>query len=162
MEASFRKIYKDNHQLMSGLLISDIAVPDAYKSAVQYVLNIDLQKYFVRETLKVNELKNILNKFKTWGVSMTDEKGFKLAASERIYAEIKMADYIGIPLSKVERLNEILTVLSNMNIKINVWKSQTLYFNLLKQYESGSRTYLNSEWEREFLKLGNLLDVRTK
>ena len=162
VEASFRKIYKDNHQLMSGLLISDIAVPDAYKSAVQYVLNIDLQKYFVRETLKVNELKNILDKFKTWGVSMTDEKGFKLAASERIYAEMKLADYVGIPLSKVERLNEILTVLSNMNIKINVWKSQTLYFNLLKQYESGSRTYLNSEWEREFLKLGNLLDVRTK
>jgi hypothetical protein len=147
---------------MSGLLVSGVALPDAYKSAVQYVLNIDLQKYFMRETLKNNELKSILDKFEQWGVNITDEKAFKLAASERIYTEVKMADFVGIPLSKLQRLNEILTVLNNRNIKINVWKSQTLYFNLLKQYESGNRAYLNSEWESEFLKLGNLLDVKTK
>jgi alpha-amylase/alpha-mannosidase (GH57 family) len=162
VEVSFRKIYKDNHQLMSGLLISGVAVPDAFKSAVQYVLNIDLQKYFIQETLKINELKNLLDKFKKWDVSITDEKAFKLAASERIHSEIKLADSVGIPLSKVQRLNEILTVLNDMKIKINVWKSQTVYFNLLKQYESGNRAYLSSDWEKEFLLLGHLLGVRTK
>lgn len=162
VEVSFRKIYKDNHQLMSGLLISGVAVPDAFKSAVQYVLNIDLQKYFIQETLKINELKNLLDKFKKWDVSITDEKAFKLAASERIHSEIKLADSVGIPLSKLQRLNEILTVLNDMKIKINVWKSQTVYFNLLKQYESGNRAYLSSDWEKEFLLLGHLLGVRTK
>lgn len=162
VEVSFRKIYKDNHQLMSGLLISGVAVPDAFKSAVQYVLNIDLQKYFMQEILKINELKNLLDKFKKWDVSITDEKAFKLAASERIHSEMKLADSVGIPLSKLQRLNEILTVLNDMRIKINVWKSQTVYFNLLKQYESGNRAYLSSDWEKEFLLLGHLLGVRTK
>ncbi len=162
VEVSFRKIYKENHQLMSGLLMSGVAVPDAYKSAVQYVLNIDLQKYFQRDVLKVNELKSILDKFKIWGVNITDEKTFKLAAIERIYSEIKLADSVGIPLSKLQRLTEILSVLNDVKIKIDVWKSQTLYFNLLKQYESGNRTYLSPEWEKEFLLLGHLLDVRTK
>jgi alpha-amylase/alpha-mannosidase (GH57 family) len=162
VEVSFRKIYRENHQLMSGLLVSGMAVPEAYKSAVQYVLNIDLQKYFAQDTLKVNELRSIFDKFKKWGVSITDEKAFRLAAIERIYSEIRMADYVGIPLSKLQRLNEILTVLHDMKVKLNVWKSQTLYFNLLKQYESGNRTYASSEWETAFLQLGHLLDVKTK
>ena len=68
----------------------------------------------------------------------------------------------GIPLSRVQSLNEILIVLNDMKIKPNGWKSQTLYFNLLKEYESGTRSYPSSEWEKAFLQLGDLLDVRTK
>lgn len=162
VEASFRKIYKDNYQLMSGLRVSGVAVPDAYKSAVQFILNIDLKKFFTSDSLKINELKSVLDKFQKWGVSVTDENAFKLAASERIFSEIKIAEHVGIPLSRVQSLNEILTVLNTMKIKPDVWKSQTLYFNLLKQYESGNRSYPSSEWEIEFLRLGNLLDVRTK
>ncbi len=162
VEASFRKIYIDNYQLMSGLLVSGVAIPEAYKSAVQYVLNIDLKKFFLSESLRINELKSILEKFQTWGVPITDENAFKLAASERIYSEIKTAEHVGIPLSKVQSLNDILIVLNEMKIKPNGWKSQTLYFNLLKEYESGNRSYQSSEWEKAFLQLGDLLDVRTK
>ncbi len=162
VEDSFRKIYKDNYQLMSGLLVSGVAVPDAYKSAVQYVLNIDLKKFFLGDSLRITELKSILEKIKTWGVPITDENAFKLAASERIYSEIKSAEANGIPLSRVQSLNEILIVLNDMKIKPNSWKSQTLYFNLLKEYQSGTRSYPSSEWEKAFLQLGDLLDVRTK
>ncbi len=162
VEASFRKIYKDNYQLMSGLRVSGVAVPEAYKSAVQYILNIDLKKFFGSESLKINELKSILDKVQKWNVAITEENAFKLAASERIFSEIKMADQVGIPLSRVESLNEILTILNTMKIKPDSWKSQTLYFNLLKQYQSGNRSFPSSEWENAFLQLGDLLDVRTK
>ena len=162
VEDSFRKIYKDNYQLMSGLLVSGVAVPDAYKSAVQYVLNIDLKKFFLGDSLRITELKNILDKINTWGVPITDENAFKLAASERIYSEIKLAEANGIPLSRVQSLNNILIVLNEMKIKPNSWKSQTLYFNLLKEYQSVTRSYPSSEWEKAFLQLGDLLDVKTK
>ena len=162
VEDSFRKIYKDNYQLMSGLLVSGVAIPDAYKSAVQYVLNIDLKNFFIGDSLKITELKNILDKFKIWNVPITDENAFKLAASERIYSEIKLAGLSGIPLSRVQSLNEIMMVLNDMKLKPNGWKSQTLYFNLLKEYESSTRSYPSSEWEKAFLQLGDLLDVRTK
>ena len=162
VEASFRKIYNDNYQLMSSLLVSGLAIPEAYKSAVQYILNIDLKKIFLSESLKISELTNVLDKFQTWGVNFTDENGFKLAASKRIHSEIKKAEQAGIPLSKLQSLNDILTVLNVMNIKPNVWKSQTLYFDLLKQFESGKRSYPSQEWEKAFLQLGDLLDVMTK
>lgn len=162
VESSLRKIYTDNYALMSGLLATGVTIPEVFKDAVQYVLNSDLKKFFLGDSLKINELKSILDKVQKWGVSVTDENAFKLAASERIYSEIKTAAHVGIPLSRVQGLNEILSILNTMKIRPNVWKSQTLYFNLLKEYELGERSYLSSEWEKEFLRLGNLLDVKTK
>ena len=162
VESSFRKIYENNYQLMSGLLVSNVAVPEAFKSAVQYVLNIDLKNFFMGESLEINELKRILNEFQKWTIGFSDENAFKLAASERIYNELKTVDGIGIPLSRLQSLNEVLNILNQMKVKPNVWKSQTLYFDLFRQFESRVKPYPSPEWKKDFLKLGDLLNVKTE
>ena len=162
VESSFRKIYENNYQLMSGLLVSNVAVPEAFKSAVQYVLNIDLKNFFMGESLEINELKRILNEFQKWTIGFSDENAFKLAASERIYSELKTVDGIGIPLSRLQSLNEVLNILNQMKVKPNVWKSQTLYFDLFRQFESRVKPYPSPEWKKDFLKLGDLLNVKTE
>jgi alpha-amylase/alpha-mannosidase (GH57 family) len=161
VEASFRKIYENNYQLMNGLLVSGVAVPDAYKSAIQYVLNSDLKNFFKGDSLEINQLNKTLNEFQKWNINFTDENAFKLAASERIFDEIKKIDKIGLPLSRVQALNEVLSILNQMKIKPNVWKSQTLYFDMLSQFESRLRMYPSPEWKQVFLKLGDLLNVKT-
>jgi alpha-amylase/alpha-mannosidase (GH57 family) len=162
VEASFRKIYENNYQLMSGLLVSNVAIPEAFKSAVQYVLNIDLKNFFMGDSLAINELKRILNEFQKWNISFSDEGAFKLAASERINFELKTIDSGGMTFGKLQSLNEVLNILNHMKVKPNVWKSQTLYFDLLKQFDSRLRPYPNPEWKKEFLKLGDLLNVKTE
>jgi alpha-amylase/alpha-mannosidase (GH57 family) len=162
VEASFRKIYENNYQLMSGLLVSNVAIPEAFKSAVQYVLNIDLKNFFIGDSLAINELKRILNEFQKWTIGFSDEGAFKLAASERINFELKTIDNGGMTFSKLQSLNEVLNILNHMKVKPNVWKSQTLYFDLLKQFDSRQRPYPNPEWKKEFLKLGDLLNVKTE
>jgi alpha-amylase/alpha-mannosidase (GH57 family) len=162
VEASFRKIYENNYQLMSGLLVSNVAIPEAFKSAVQYVLNIDLKNFFMGDSLAINELKRILNEFQKWNISFSDESAFKLAASERINFELKTIDSGGMTLGKMQSLNEVLHILNHMKVKPNVWKSQTLYFDLLKQFDSRTRPYPSPEWKKEFLKLGDLLNVKTE
>ena len=162
VEASFRKIYENNYQLMSGLLVSNVAIPEAFKSAVQYVLNIDLKNFFMGDSLAINELKRILNEFQKWSIGFSDESAFKLAASERINFELKTIDSGGMTLGKMQSLNEVLHILNHMKVKPNVWKSQTLYYDLLKQFDGRTRPYPSPEWKREFLKLGDLLNVKTE
>jgi alpha-amylase/alpha-mannosidase (GH57 family) len=162
VEASFRKIYENNYQLMSGLLVSNVAIPEAFKSAVQYVLNIDLKNFFMGDSLAINELKRILNEFQKWNIGFSDESAFKLAASERINFELKTIDNGGMTLGKMQSLNEVLHILNHMKVKPNVWKSQTLYYDLLKQFDSRTRPYPSPEWKKEFLKLGDLLNVKTE
>ena len=160
VESSFRNIYKENYQLMSGLLLANVTVPDAYKNAIQYVLNIDLKNFFTGDSLQINDLNRILNEYQKWGIGFTDENAFKLAASERIFSELKLIDGIGIPLSKLKALAEVLSLINQMKVKLTVWKSQTAYFNLLQQFENNERQYPSLEWKAEFLRLGELLNVK--
>jgi alpha-amylase/alpha-mannosidase (GH57 family) len=162
VETSFRKIYENNYQLMSGLLMSGVAVPDAYKSAVQYVLNNDLKNFFRREELEINDLKRFLDEFQKWSIGFTDESAFKLAASERIFEELKKAKRTGIPLSKLQSLNDIMAILNSMKVKPNVWKSQNLYFDMMQQFGTRNRAYPSMEWKEAFIELGDLLNVKTE
>ena len=145
---------------MSGLLVAGVAVPDAYKSAVQYVLNRDLKNFFHRESLEINDLKRYLDEFKKWNIGFTDKSAFKLSASERIFNELKKAKRVGIPLSKLQSLNDVLTILNDMKVKPNVWKSQNLYFDMMHQFDSRNRAYPSPEWREAFLVLGDLLNVK--
>jgi hypothetical protein len=52
--------------------------------------------------------------------------------------------------------------LNDLNVKADIWKSQNVYFSLLKRYENRERQYPNAEWRRAFLKLGDLLKVKTE
>jgi alpha-amylase/alpha-mannosidase (GH57 family) len=161
VETSFRNIYKDNYQLMSGLLLANVTVPDAYKNAIQYVLNIDLKNFFTADSLQINDLNRILNEYQKWGIGFTDENAFKLAASERIFSELKlMIDGVNLPLSKLKALAEVLSLINQMKVKLMVWKSQTAYFNLLQKFENDERPYPSLEWKVEFFRLGELLNVK--
>jgi hypothetical protein len=162
VESSFRKIYEDNYRLMNGLLVSNVNIPEAYKNAVSYILNLDLKAFFEKESLDISELQNILGEIKKWNIGFTDENAFKLAAAERIFQEVRRIQKIGIPLNRLQSLIEVLTILNDLKIKADIWKSQNVYFSLLKRYEHKERQYPNPDWRRAFLKLGDLLKVKTE
>jgi alpha-amylase/alpha-mannosidase (GH57 family) len=161
VETSFRRIYENNYQLMNGLLVEGVTIPEAYRDAIHFVLNKDLRKFFTRESLEINELKRILDEFKKWHLTITDETTFKLAASERLFSEIKTMSRQIVSVASLKSLTDVLTLLAEMSIKPDIWKSQTLYFELLEQFESRERAYSSPEWKTEFLKLGDLISVRT-
>jgi alpha-amylase/alpha-mannosidase (GH57 family) len=162
VEGAFRKVYEDNYRLMTGLLVSNVNVPEAYKNAVSYVLNLDLKAFFEKEALDISELQNILGEIKKWNVGFSDAQAFKLAAVERIFQEVKKIQRVGIPLTRLQSLIEVLTILNDLNVKADIWKSQNVYFSLLKRYENKERQYPNADWRRAFLKLGDLLKVKTE
>jgi alpha-amylase/alpha-mannosidase (GH57 family) len=162
VENSFRNIYKDNYQLMSSLLLANVQVPDAYKNAIQYVLHSDLKNFFAGEDLQISELKRILNQFQKWHLGFNDEGTFKLSASERIYAEFKTIEKGNTTAARLQSLGEVLSILKQMNVKLNFWKSQTIYFDMLKDFNKNERTYPNPDWQKEFSRLGDLLNVKTQ
>lgn len=161
VENDFRNIYQDNYQLMTAIQQSNVMVPEGYKSAVQYVLNADLQRLFENNVLDINDFKHIMNEFKKWNVSISNKRAFKLTASERIDREIRQMEQTELSLTRLQSFNDILETLNQLDIKPDIWKSQNTYFNLLKDYENDFRHYPNAEWKKAFLRLGNLLMVRT-
>jgi len=161
IDSAFRKFYNDNYQLMSGMRQVGIPIPSAFLNAVQFVVNRDLLKFFENGAFyDVHELKHLTDELEKWSVDLSNQKGFKLAVSERLFKELSKLDRSEMSLPHLNRLNSIIEILYKMGVKPNIWKIQNLYFSMLKGFKNGEWVFASEEWEKAFLKLGGLLNVK--
>ncbi|MEL7221387.1 MAG: DUF3536 domain-containing protein, partial [Bacteroidota bacterium] len=85
VERDFRDIYNSNYQLMTGMLNSDIPVPEVYEVAIKYVLNKDLQQFFRQQVLDRRQLRHLVEEFEKWKVELTHVSEISLEAAERLF-----------------------------------------------------------------------------
>ena len=161
VEYGFREIYDDNYQLMVGMLKSQIPIPNAYKSAIQHIVNTDLHRFFEQHVLKIKDLKRLSEEIATWNLTITDPQTLKFAAGERIFYEIRKINHMVLPTDQIQILVDIIKIFNDLDLELGIWKSQNHYFSLLEDFISGKRSFPNNEWKDAFLKLGRLLKVET-
>ena len=160
VENEMRSIYNDHYQLMRGIAMDDIPVPDFYRSAVGFVVNRDLLRQFENGSLNIRELRRLFSEFRRWDVKLSDEQAFKLAASERVFNEIQQLDTEAADLDRLQSLITILETLETLKFNLDFWRSQNTYYFMLQGYKNGEWVFASQEWEEAFLKLGRLLQVR--
>jgi len=160
VEKEMRSIYNDNYQLMLGIAMSDIPVPDFYRSAVEFIVNRDLLYQFENGSLNIRELRRLYAEFRRWNIRLANEQVFKLAVSERVYKEIQQLDTSEADLERLQSLITILEMLESLNFNLDFWRSQNIYYFMLKGYKKEEWVFASKEWEEAFLKLGRLLKVR--
>lgn len=160
VEKEMRSIYNDNYQLMLGIDMSDIPVPAFYRTAVEFVVNRDLQRQFGNGSLNIRELHRLFSEFQRWNIRLTDEQAFKLVASERVFREIQQLDTSEADLESLQALITILEMLESLRINLDFWRSQNIYFSMLQGYKKGEWVFISEEWKEAFIKLGRLLKVR--
>lgn len=159
VEKALRDIYEDNYQLMMGMSVSDIPVPEYYRSAVAFVLNHDLLQVFENGNLNRRELRRIYAEFQRWNVPLANEQAFKLVVEERVFRELQQMQAGEWSLDQLQTLVAVLQTISQLNISMEYWQSQNFYFSLLQEYQSGARTFKDEDWRSAFLALGELLSV---
>lgn len=160
IEKDFRDIYNDNYQLIMGMRNSDIPIPDVYQSALKHVINTDLHRFFDASILQIRELKRLSKELVKWNLKIIHPQTLRLAAGERIFYEIQKLGHTGVPESQVQSLVEILETLEDMDLDLNIWKSQNYYFSLLKGFKKGKQQFVDDAWKSAFLRLGELLNIR--
>lgn len=160
-EAAIRELYNDNYQLMTGMLQSNIPIPESWKNAAQFIINIDFLRMFEKERLSLRELKHLASEFKKWDISISGKSNLKLVSSERIHQEMEKVYLDVATLKDVQRLNVFLKTLDDMGIKPDIWKSQNVYFSKMKGFKSGKWVFLDEDWRGAFYELGDLLKVRS-
>ncbi len=162
-EASFRNVFNDNYQLMTGLQEAGLPLPEAWRNIVSYVLNDDLLHFFQNNhTASIQTLRRVAGDLKAWNVKVSDEEAVRHAAGRRIYQEIVMIGMDESSLPRVQWLSEVLEILQQMDLKPDVWRSQNVFYLLTKGYRKDQWVFINSEWEAAFERLATLLQVRLK
>jgi len=162
-EATFRDVFNDNYQLMAGIEEAKLPLPSTWSNIASYVLNADLLNFFEGDDVSdTRNLRRIVADIKRWHIKRPDEDTLNLAIGERVFREIEKIGLDESSLPRVHWLANVLTIVKEMGLKPNIWRSQNVFYLLTKGLRKGQWVFLNKEWEAEFERLGILLKVRLK
>ncbi len=169
-EADFRTVFKDNYQLMAGLLDVGLPVPDAWRNITTFVLNADLLQFFKKEKAPqgknwqgaddIRTLRRIADDFVRWKVSLTEEETLRHAAGQFILLEINQLAAGETTLARLNRLCQVLEILGELKLEPDIWRSQNVFYLATKGQRKGLWVFAGKEWERTFRRLGGLLKVK--
>jgi len=162
-ESTFRDVFNDNYQLMTGLEEAGLPVPDAWRNIAAYVLNSDLLTYFKNgEVRDTRILRRVTDDLLRWNIKLADEEVVRHAIGERVYKEIEKIEHDQSSPARIEWLNDVLEIVQKLNFKPVIWKSQNVFYLLTKGYRKGEWVFVNEEWKAAFERLAVLLKVRLK
>jgi alpha-amylase/alpha-mannosidase (GH57 family) len=162
-EASFRNVFNENYQLMTGLQDVDMPLPDAWHNIASYVLNADLLHFFRQTTnYDTRHLHRVAEDMKRWNVRLYDEETVRHAIHDRLYREIARLELDESSLPRVRWLNDVIAVVFDLGLRPRIWRIQNVYYLITKPYRKGLVELGNDEWQRAFERLGELLKVRLK
>ncbi|MGB0839671.1 MAG: DUF3536 domain-containing protein, partial [Chitinophagales bacterium] len=160
-EDELRDIYHNSYQLMNALHDEDLPITNQYKTIVQYVLNLDLQKFFREKLLHFKELKRIVSEFKKWDIAIFDQQAIELVAKKSIYASLKRLEEKPYKTKHIVLLNKIFDSLKQLEVHFVAWKSQNLYFDIVHQNSAALQTAKEDpNWVLAFTQLGEHLGVK--
>lgn len=161
-EVSYRQMYESNRILMGFLQESGMPVKKAFYSAAEFILNSDIKKAFLDESIDVDRIAYLIHEIKRWQVPL-DSLDFEFAIRHRL--ERMMADLYENPIDyalllKILKLLELLRLLP---VEINHWQVQNIYFKIVKsaygnfllQAKNGNEDA--KKWLATFKYLGELL-----
>ncbi len=158
VETSFRRIYNRDYQLINSLATDNIPIPNAYRTTLQYVLNVDLRNALLDKQIDLDELGRIADEFQKWDLTLDDSLYLEQHASEMISKALLRIEKHPDDIQRLIRLNTFFDYLDQFKLKPGLYKSQNLYFELSIDKElMGSAT---KEWKEEFLTLGKKLGIK--
>lgn len=161
LEYSLRRIYNHDYPLVTALDNIDVPIPNAYRSTFEYVLNADLLKWLNSERINIKELERIISELNKWRLPIVDPDSVARLAGDRIFKELSaIAGEETENQKRLERLNRVFPLLQKFDLKLNLYKSQNLYFLISRQllHQNGH----TEAWMKQFNLLGENLRVKVE
>ncbi len=159
LEHSFETLYQEQYPLMSAIHHNGLIVPDAYRNTVQFALQMRLHDFFRQDSLQILDLQHILDELTKWNITLSDKNTFRYSASERIYRELCLLQDDRLSLNRLQVLIHIFESLKKLDIELDLWKCQNIYFFAHRLFAHGEKEYPDDAWKKLFLQLGDWLNI---
>ena len=158
VEASFRRIYNRDYQLINTLKNDDIPLPSAYMTTLQYVLNADLVAALNEEFIDIDELERVRTEFEKWNVKFDHSLSLEQHAATTVYKALERIAEDKGNVERIDRMNDFFDILKYFELQPSLYKSQNLYYEIsINQKDCGLD---NAEWYKAFERLGNNLRIK--
>jgi alpha-amylase/alpha-mannosidase (GH57 family) len=162
LESRYRQITDQYMPLMRFLKDMDAPLPTALKTAADFVLNAELRRQFEGEEPDPTRVQTLAEEIRAGSVELhREELGYAIKSHLDRRLERLAAAPEDLPL--LARTAEIAAVVRALDLEVNLWKTQNLYFRLAREvkpalHERSQREDAAAvEWERHFTRLGEQL-----
>lgn len=161
IEASYRQIYDNNYSIMSFYKSLNIPLPKSILASASNILESDLKKVFESEEINIDKLENIINDIRRWSIDL-DKKALKYVAGNWIYNALDQVNQDTDNIHQLQKIEQVLALLSSLDITLKFWKAQNIYFEIAKSISLEDEENEESEtWLDSFNKVGEYLRFDT-
>ncbi len=164
IETSFRQIYENQYSLLQIKEDIQLQLPKTLATVVEYVLNRDLCEALEQEPVDLESVKKLIAEMKRWSFER-DRSGLSFVAGRRVAG--LMNQFIDRP-DDIPLMETIVILLRNfnlLNLELDLWKAQNIYFSMGKKFYIGKQRsslsdHMAQRWISTFDSLGQILQVK--
>ena len=165
LENRYRQIADQFTPLMRFLKDIGVPMPSALKTAAVFILNTELRRKFEKDDPDPGRLRALLEEAQTDNIELHRDS---LAYAIKSHFDRRLERLTRDPgdSALLARTAELAEIVRAMNIEVNLWKTQNLFFHLLTRITNSRREQAKSggaadrEWLQHFVKLGEQLGFK--
>jgi len=165
IEAAFRRIYQHHFSLLQTMENLSQPLPPYFKTVVTFVLNTDLQRHLEEPDADLGHFRELAEEAQRCGAEL-DTAGLGLRVNRRVD---KMMERVAVEPQNLVLIHDVLgflKVAGDLNLSLDVWKAQNIYFGLccrhqeLKENMAAVDGQHLADWGKVFQQLGEALKVK--
>jgi len=165
LESRYRQMADQFTPLMRFLHSIGAALPPALQTAAVFILNTELRRKFEKDDPDPNRLRRLLEEAQANNIELhRDALGYAIKAylDRQLVRLAEASENVAL----LARTAEIAEIVGTMDLEVNLWKTQNLFFKLLNEvapdlHERAKRgDSAAQEWLQHFNKLGEQLGFK--
>jgi len=167
VELNYRQVFDHYYPLMQAMREMNIPLPRVLLTTVEFILNNNLIDLLKSGQVDRAELSNTIEGIKRWSAQVEKTTIGYLVTGKIDTLMRELADRpAGETSTLLEEINAIFGAVQDLEVDLNLWKSQNMYFSLTKGIYKDMKNKADQDdpsarqWVENFLLLGDYLRQR--
>jgi hypothetical protein len=130
-EHAYRLLYESSRTLIGFLYKAGTPVPEAFRTAAAFILNLDMKKASSEETVDAEKIRGIIGEITTWNVPF-DSVSIEFILRRRCEKMIRKLQGTPSDVSLLTEFYRFLELLGSLPIGVHFWQIQNGYHQIAK------------------------------
>ncbi len=166
-EAAFRQIYERHFPAMQAMKEMKIPLPRPFAIAAEFVTSNDIIREIRKDKPDFEKIGRLVEEVNRFSLDL-DKKNLGFAVSKRINSLVR--DFSADPdcVVLLEEIERIFTMLGDLNLEVDLWEAQNIFFSLAKKRHDVGENKANKnqrqtrEWLDLFSRVARILGVESE
>jgi alpha-amylase/alpha-mannosidase (GH57 family) len=138
VETSMRRVHDDHYPLMQVLRDMQMPVPRTLAAAAEFALSADLRRLLAEEDPDPEKARKLASELDRWGLAM-DKALLNFEAERRMNGLFEALSESPEDPVRLEAVEKAFRVVRILGLDPNLWRSQNIYFSIMRDLERTGR-----------------------